>query len=136
MYKDVERVANEALGILKAELGDNYKYYTDYNGLSAVVNSDIDYTYIYIRIIPGDNIDIDISYIVLDESIQRKGHFSNIVNGFKCIENIGYILVSGVLTDEMHAASLKNGFEPYKLCNGYRLKCKNSEYSNTNLNTN
>lgn len=72
-------MANEALGILKEELGDDYKYYTDYNGLSAVVNSNIDDTYIYIRIIPGDNIDIDISYILLDESIQRKGHFSNIV---------------------------------------------------------
>lgn len=104
-----------------------YKYLICYSGKSIEITSksETEYTRLYCRVINAvDHFELDISNIELDESIRHRGIFTAIVNEFRNSYKIKYIIVSSVLTEEMHSACRKLGMQVDRSIQGYRLKIR------------
>lgn len=80
------------------------------NGNSVEV-SDED-IFIWIRTLPRDGkLDVDISAISLDETLQHKGVFTNLFNSLKSLDIIQHLKIGSVCTDEMRSWCEKNNLE-------------------------
>lgn len=98
------------------------KYNTSiaYLGNSITIDGKEDDTNVYMRLYDKkDGLHLDISNISLDESIQRKGYFTKLVNMLLDTKVVVEVIVSSVLTECMHKACSKNGFEESDIYEGY-----------------
>lgn len=122
-------------GILIESLHDvfnmeDYSIQSSYYGKSINITGIETDTYVYLRIrhrrevddIRKLTVDVDISSINLDESIQRRGYFTALITRLKSLEFVNNIIVSNILTDEMRNACIKNNFVENSMYNGYSLK--------------
>lgn len=109
---------------------EDYSIESSYYGKSINITGIETDTYVYLRVyhrrdvddIRKLTVDIDISSINLDESIQRRGYFTALITRLKSLEFVNNIIVSSVLTDEMRNACIKNNLIENSMYNGYSLK--------------
>lgn len=98
---------------------DRFEIDSIYGGSSISVRGKDD-TYVYIRVYHKDNTcEVDISNIILGEKIQRSGYFSSTVQALLSLDFVEAVIVSSVVTKDMHKACLKNNFEVCEMYSGY-----------------